>query len=241
MTRTVKPYDPQGSKKHQIREMFNRISPRYDFLNHFLSAGIDYRWRNRLVRMMARQRPSTVLDIATGTGDLAILEAQKLPARITAVDISEGMLQIAREKIKKKGLADRITLMTADAENLPFTSGSFEAVSVAFGVRNFENLERGLSEMARVLKPGGTAYILEFSQPRRFPFKQLYGFYARHILPRIGKLISGDPSAYTYLPESIAAFPYGNEMAVLLRHNGFREAVFYPLTFGISTLYLAKK
>jgi len=238
----VKPYSKEGSKKNQVREMFDKISRRYDLLNRLLSAGIDQRWRKTLIRHMRRQHPERILDIATGTADLPLMQARHLrPRKITGLDISEGMLEMARKKIRKAGLENLVELVQGDAENLPFPDASFDAVSVAFGVRNFENLERGLRETARVLKPGGHMYILEFSQPEHTPFKQLYGFYSRRILPFIGKLISGDASAYTYLPESIAAFPYGEKMKKLIRQNGFAQAEAYPLTFGIATLYVAKK
>ncbi|NPA43773.1 MAG: bifunctional demethylmenaquinone methyltransferase/2-methoxy-6-polyprenyl-1,4-benzoquinol methylase UbiE [Chlorobi bacterium] len=242
MERTVKPYDPSGSKKAQVREMFDRISPRYDFLNRLLSAGIDRGWRRKLVRRMKAQHPRRILDIATGTGDLALLEARHIPqARVTGLDISEGMLEIARKKIEKAGLTGRVDLVAGDAENLPFDDESFEAASVAFGVRNFEDLDRGLREIARILVPGGYAYILEFSQPQKTPFKQAYRWYSTRVLPALGQWISGDPAAYTYLPESIAAFPYGKEMEKVLRRNGFTDVEIRPLTFGIATLYLAKK
>jgi len=243
MNRQVKPYGTSPeSKKAQVRRMFDSISPKYDLLNRLLSAGIDQRWRKRLIKLMKRQQPEHILDIATGTADLPVLQAKALPsARITGLDISEGMLEVGRKKIKKAGLENRVELTPGDAENLPFDNASYDAVTVAFGVRNFEDLEKGIREMARVLRPGGQMYILEFSQPEKTPFKQLYGFYSRRILPFIGKLVSGDASAYTYLPESIAVFPYGEQMKNIILKNGFSEAEIYPLTFGIATIYVAKK
>jgi len=222
--------------------MFDRISPKYDFLNRLLSAGIDQQWRKKLIRLMRRQQPRRILDIATGTGDLALMQARRLsPQEVTGLDLSEGMLEVARKKVAKAGLTDKVKLVQGDAENLPFPDGSFDAVSVAFGVRNFEDLEAGIREMHRILSDDGQMYILEFSQPEKSPFKQLYGFYSKKILPFIGKLISGDASAYTYLPQSIAAFPYGERMKRIILQNGFDEVEIYPLTFGIATIYVAKK
>jgi demethylmenaquinone methyltransferase/2-methoxy-6-polyprenyl-1,4-benzoquinol methylase len=204
--------------------------------------GIDVRWRNKIIHLMKPYRPQVILDIATGTGDLAVLEARKLnPVKVTGFDLSEGMLKVAKKKVKEHRLSDIIDLVQGDAENMPFDDNVYDAITVAFGVRNFENLKKGLTEMHRVLKPGGIVLILEFSHPEKTPFKQLYAFYSRHILPFLGKLISGDKSAYTYLPESIAAFPYGKKMENILSETGFREIKTYPLTFGISSIYFAKK
>ncbi len=239
----VKPYkEKEEDKKTQVRQMFDKISPKYDFLNHLLSAGIDKSWRNKMIRLMKPAQPKIILDIATGTGDLAILEAEKLsPEKVIGLDLSEGMLQVAGKKIEEKNLNRIIELKQGDAENLPFEDNSFDSVTVAFGVRNFENLEKGLSEMLRVTKKNGNVLILEFSQPQKTPFKQFYGFYSKHILPFIGRIISGDPAAYTYLPESIAAFPYGEEMKKILLKTGFKSVEIYPVSFGIATIYLAKK
>ncbi len=221
--------------------MFDNISHRYDFLNHFLSMGIDKRWRKKIIGILERYRPESILDIATGTGDLAILEAEKLkPSKIAGLDLSEGMLEIARRKAARRNLY-HIEWIKADAENLPFDDGVFDAVTVAFGVRNFENLQAGLAEMLRILKPGGVAVILEFSKPKAVPFKQLYWFYSKNILPFLGKLISGDASAYTYLPESIAVFPAYEEMMEILKDTGFKPLPYIPVTFGIATIYLAEK
>jgi len=242
MNQTVKPYsDKPGSKKEQVEQMFDNISPKYDFLNHFLSMGIDKGWRRKIIRMMRPHRPKEILDVATGTGDLALLEARELqPDKVIGLDLSQGMLDVARKKMEKQGL-NNIEFIRGDAEHMPFDDNSFDAITVAFGVRNFENLEQGLREMRRVLRPGGHLYILEFSQPEKFPFKQLYGFYSRTLLPLFGRLISGDPSAYTYLPESIAAFPYGEQMMDILKKTGYRPIAFHPVTFGIATIYEATK
>ncbi len=242
MTRpTVKPYkDSAQGKKAQVEQMFDNISGKYDFLNHFLSLGIDKGWRNKIIRLMQQDAPKRILDVATGTGDLLLLQGKKLrPKRLVGFDLSQGMLDVARKKMDKHGIAAE--LVRGDAENIPFDAGSFDAITVAFGVRNFENLEKGLAEMARVLAPGGKLYILEFSQPQGFPFKQIYGFYSRRILPFLGKLISGDASAYTYLPESIAVFPYGDEMMHILEKSGFEPLKYVPVTFGVATIYIATK
>lgn len=221
--------------------MFNNIAHRYDFLNHFLSAGIDYSWRKKAIRLLGESNPKIILDVASGTGDLAI-EAMKLnPDQIIGVDIADDMLEIGREKLKKKGLTSVIKLQNGDSEALQFPDEQFDAAMVAFGVRNFENLEKGLSEMFRVIRPGGMVMVLEFSKPKRFPIKQLYSFYFRFILPPLGRLISGDSGAYTYLPDSVGAFPDGQKFNGLLEKVGFRNGVIRPLSFGISTIYTATK
>lgn len=238
----VLPYkNTDSSKTEQVATMFNNISKRYDFLNHFLSLGIDILWRKKAVKMLKPYQPKMMLDIASGTGDFA-LEALKLnPSKIIGVDISEGMLNVGREKIKKKGVGHIIEMEVGDSENLRFENDSIDAIIVGFGVRNFSNLRKGLSEFQRVLKPGGVAVILEFSKPRKFPFKQIYNFYFKYILPRIGKLISKDASAYTYLPESVNAFPDGPDFLNLLSDLSFKSATCKPLTFGISSIYIAEK
>ena len=238
----VVPYKQEaGSKKEQVAQMFNKISKRYDFLNHFLSLGIDISWRKKAIDMLAPFQPNTILDIATGTGDFA-LEALKLnPQKIIGVDISHGMLEIGQQKIKEKGLNDRIELQYGDSEKLEFSDNNFDAVIVSFGVRNFEDLSRGLKEMYRVLKPKGTAVILEFSKPQKFPFKQLYGWYFNNILPGVGRMVSKDRSAYRYLPESVEHFPSGNGFLQELEAAGFKHCLCKTLTFGISSVYLARK
>lgn len=237
----VTPYQSDKSKKEQVAEMFDNISPKYDFLNRTLSFGIDVSWRKKVVRKVKQQRPSDLLDIATGTADLAIALAGTGATAITGVDISEGMMAIGREKIKKKGLDKLIHLQYADSENLPFADASFDAVTISFGIRNFEHPDKGLQEIYRVLRPGGCLYILEFSQPQRSPFKQLYRFYSRNILPAWGRLVSKDKSAYTYLPDSVAAFPYGQAFLNMLEKAGFKSNTARELTFGISTIYTGQK
>jgi len=221
--------------------MFNDIAGRYDFLNHFLSLGIDKGWRRKAIKEISEIGPKKILDVATGTGDLAIAAMKINPQQIIGVDISEGMLEVGRKKIAALNLAKAIDLRTGDSENLPFANGEFDAVMCAYGVRNFENLEAGLREMSRVLRPGGKLAILEFSHPKAFPFKQLYQFYFRYILPGLGRLVSKHSRAYTYLPESVAAFPEGKVFCEKLASAGFTKAKARPLTMGVTTLYTAYK
>lgn len=238
----VKPYsDKAGSKKEQVAEMFDNISPKYDFLNHTLSLGIDRGWRTKLLRLASKAKPKTILDVATGTGDLAIALAALKPERIIGVDISEGMLSYGHKKIEKKGLKGLITLQKGDSEALEFADNTFDAVTVAFGVRNFEHLEAGLREMLRVTKPGGKIFILEFSQPEGFPFAQLYKFYFKNILPLVGRWVSKDSRAYSYLPDSVEAFPYGEAFANILKNLGYKNIRLHRLTFGVATIYEAEK
>lgn len=229
------------SKKKQVEEMFDDISYRYDLLNHILSANIDKRWRRRVVRMLGEKKPARVLDIATGTGDFAIAASKLQNINITGIDISEGMLSVGREKVKKKGLEGRISLMKADSENLPFESDTFDAAIVGFGVRNFENLRKGLAEINRVLKPGGEFFVLEFSKPTKAPVKQLYRFYFNKILPFVGGLISKNKNAYTYLPDSVNEFPDGVNFLSILAETGFVNMQLFEQTFGIATIYKASK
>jgi demethylmenaquinone methyltransferase/2-methoxy-6-polyprenyl-1,4-benzoquinol methylase len=239
---TVLPYkDKETGKKQQVADMFDNISHKYDFLNHFLSLGIDIRWRKKAIKLLKEIQPKQILDIATGTGDFAIESLKLNPDHVTGVDISEGMLSVGREKLKKRKLDDRITLTSGDSENLPFEDNKFDAIIVAFGVRNFENLEKGLSEMFRVLRPGGKVVVLEFSKPKSFPFKQLYNFYFKNILPTLGKTISKDNAAYTYLPESVKSFPDGKDFTSILDKLGFKDTVCKPLTLGISSIYTGIK
>lgn len=229
------------SKKEQVATMFNNISKRYDLLNHLLSMGIDKLWRKKAIRLLQSKKVSQLLDIATGTGDFA-LEGLKLnPEKIVGVDISSGMLDVGKEKILKKGLDHIIAFEVGDSENLRFESETFDAITVGFGVRNFEHLEQGLSEMLRVLKNGGQVAILEFSKPTKFPIKQFYNFYFLNILPLIGKLISKDASAYTYLPESVQEFPDGYDFMSIMHEVGFKNMVQYPVSFGIASIYIAEK
>jgi len=230
------------SKKSQVTDMFDRIAGKYDFLNHFLSLGIDKTWRKRAIKELAKAQPNNLLDIATGTADLAIGASEvKGLGEIVGIDISEGMLELGRKKIEQRGLADRIRLEKADGEQIPYPNDHFDAVSCAYGVRNFEHLEAGIQEMHRVLKPGGLLVILEFSQPRAFPIKQGYAFYFKYMLPAIGRLFSRHQSAYSYLPASVAAFPQGKAFCDRLRQGGFREPRALSLSFGVTHLYLARK
>lgn len=239
---TVVPYkDKTDTKKKQVAEMFNSISGKYDFLNHFLSLGIDIRWRKKAIKMLADLKPKQILDIATGTGDFAIESLKLNPEKVIGVDISEGMLDVGRKKMLKKGYSEIIDMRSGDSENLQFEDNKFDAVIVAFGVRNFENLEKGLREMNRVLRPGGRAVILEFSKPTIFPFKQLYNLYFRWVLPKIGKVVSNDDAAYTYLPESVNDFPHGDDFLQILKNTGFKTTRCKPLTLGISSIYLGEK
>jgi len=239
---TVSPYrDPVKNKKQQVEQMFDHIAPKYDFLNHFLSMGVDKLWRKKAVRMLKAYGPSRILDVATGTGDFAIEAAKIGPSEIIGFDLSEQMIRVGEEKIKRLHLDHLIRFQKGDSENMLFPAESFDAITVAFGVRNFEHLEKGLEEFHRVLKPGGVAMILEFSRPRNFPFKQLYLFYFRHILPLIGGMVSKDSSAYTYLPESVMAFPDDQDFLDILSRTGFTRSRQCRLTMGIATIYEAVK
>lgn len=238
----VKPYSSSESKKHQVAKMFDNIAPKYDFLNHFLSLGIDISWRKKTIRSIANYHPNIILDVATGTADLAIEAANTIkPEQIIGVDIAAEMLEIGRKKISKRNLDDVISLESGDSENLRFDSAIFDAVTVAFGVRNFENLNAGITEMHRVLKQGGVLAILEFSTPTLFPFKQLYNIYFRNILPLIGRITSKDTRAYSYLYESVQAFPDKTRFEAILKSIGFQKVKSKSLTLGICTLYLAEK
>lgn len=238
----VVPYqnDP-AAKKAQVARMFDSISGKYDLLNHTLSLGIDKLWRKKAIQQLKEIKPRHVLDVATGTGDFAIAALAAHPEKVVGVDISEGMLDVGREKLRKQKLDSRIELRSGDSENLPFQDNSFDAVMAAFGVRNFENLLAGLTEMQRVLRPGGKLIILEFSKPRIFPFKQIYHAYFHFVLPKIGRWVSRDKAAYTYLPESVNAFPDGQAFTDILVKAGFHRPEARPLTFGICTLYTAGK
>lgn len=239
---TVLPQNYNGdTKRERVEQMFDSIAPRYDVLNRVLSAGIDKKWRRKAIDLLQPLAPKSILDIATGTADFA-LEAERLhPTSIIGVDISEQMLAYGRKKIEEKKLSSLITLLQGDSENLNFPDATFDAVTVAFGVRNFEHLELGLGEMLRVLKPGGMVVILEFSQPEQFPVKQFYRFYSRYILPVVGQLISKERAAYEYLPESVEAFPYGNRFKTILEKCGYQQPQIYPLTFGIASIYTGIK
>lgn len=229
------------AKKEQVEIMFNSIAHRYDFLNHFLSLGIDILWRKKAIRLLKKEHPKIILDIATGTADFAVEALALNPEKVIGVDISEKMLAVGKEKIQKKNLANRIELQMGDSEKLLFQDNTFDAITVGFGVRNFENLEKGLSDMHRVLKNNGTAVVLEFSKPQKFPVKQLYHFYFFYILPLIGRIISKHHVAYTYLPESVNAFPDGKDFLVIFERVGFKQVQWFPLTLGIASIYIGKK
>jgi demethylmenaquinone methyltransferase/2-methoxy-6-polyprenyl-1,4-benzoquinol methylase len=242
MSKNVKPYkDSEVEKKKQVEQMFDNISENYDGLNRVISFGIDLKWRRRVIKMVKETQPKFILDVATGTGDLAIAMADSNAEKIIGLDISAGMLQVGKNKINAKNLDKRIEMVQADSEALPYPDGTFDAITVAFGVRNFENLEKGLSEIYRVLSPGGIFVVLETSVPTKFPFKQGYRVYSNYILPTIGKLFSKDKSAYQYLSESASVFPYGEKFNNILKKIGFTDVENHPQTFGVSTIYSASK
>ena len=242
MSKSVTPYkNSELGKKEQVAQMFDTISGNYDNLNRVISFGIDIKWRKKVLKMVSDKNPKTILDIATGTGDLAILMTKTNAEKIIGLDISEGMLDVGRQKINAQNLANRIEMVLGDSEKMPYDDNTFDAITVAFGVRNFENLETGLSEILRVLKPKGIFVILETSIPEKTPFKQGYQFYSRNILPLIGKLFSKDDSAYNYLSESASVFPYGEVLNNILRKIGFIDVVAIPQTFGVATIYSASK
>ena len=238
---TIKPYHA-GEKAAQVEQMFDNIAPTYDKLTHRLSWDIDKAWRKKAIRQLEPYQPQTLLDIATGTGDFAILAAEMLhPQKLVGADISEGMMEIGRQKVMEKGLQDVISFEKEDCQALSYSEGTFDAVTAAFGIRNFADLDKGLREMCRVLKAGGHLSIVELTTPVSFPMKQLFHIYSHTVLPVYGRLISKDTSAYTYLTKTIEAFPQGERMVQILRDAGFSEAAFRRLTFGICTLYTAVK
>lgn len=242
MSKSVTPYkDSSLGKKEQVAQMFDNISGNYDGLNRVISFGTDVKWRKKVLALVSSKNPDTILDIATGTGDLAILMTITNAKKIVGLDISAGMLDVGRKKIEQKKLSNRIEMVLGDSESIPFEDNSFDAITVAFGVRNFETLEKGLAEILRVLKPNGIFVILETSVPKKFPFKQGYHFYTKNILPLIGKLFSKDNSAYAYLSESASVFPYGEALNNILRKVGFIEVAAMPQTFGVATIYSASK
>lgn len=242
MSKTVFPYQQDATnKKQQVADMFNNISSRYDFLNHFLSLGIDKLWRKKAIQILKKENPKLILDVATGTADFAFEAMNANPDKVIGIDISEGMLSVGRKKIAKAKLENKIELFTGDSENLQFADNFFDAVIVAFGVRNFENLNMGLQNMHRVLKSGGTLMVLEFSKPESLPFSWIYNVYFKNLLPLFGRLVSKDHRAYSYLPESVNVFPYGEAFVTILKSIGFKTVQCKKLTFGVSTLYICKK
>ncbi len=240
--KVVKPYNNESSsKKEEVAEMFNNISKRYDFLNHFLSLGIDKLWRKKAIRQLNALKPKKILDIATGTGDFAIAALKLKPNEVIGVDISQGMLDVGKEKMKKKGVDNIVRMELGDSEELPFDDNYFDALTVGFGVRNYENLEKGLTDMLRVLRPEGKAIILEFSKPKKFPVKQLFGFYSKRMIPFFGKRISKDSRAYTYLPESVEAFPEGQAFVDIMSKIGYKQVEARLVSGGIATIYSGVK
>lgn len=237
---TVSPYSPDGSKREQVEQMFDRISPRYDMLNRLFSLGIDQGWRRKVMKLVHQEPVERLLDVATGTADLAIMAGRKVP-HVTGVDISEGMLSKGREKVKEQGLQDHVVLERADSAALPYEDDRFDVVTVAFGVRNFEFLEQGIGEMGRVLKPGGRLFVLEFSKPQRTPFRQVFRFYFHRVMPLVGRVLSRDEAAYKYLPESVEVFPEGPAFLDIMANVGFHELRARPLTGGVATLYTGRK
>lgn len=243
MSKTIKPYkDSDATKKAQVANMFDKISENYDGLNRVITFGIDVKWRKKVVAMVKATQPKKILDIATGTGDLAIMQSQEIPdAKIIGLDISAGMLEIGKQKINSLGLSNSIEMVLGDSENIPYEDNYFDAITVSYGVRNFENLNKGLTEIHRVLKPGGTFVILETSVPTKFPFKQGYLFHSKVILPFVGRLFSKDKKAYKYLSDSANSFPYGEKFKLILKSNGYVNVDDFIVTFGVSTIYKANK
>jgi demethylmenaquinone methyltransferase/2-methoxy-6-polyprenyl-1,4-benzoquinol methylase len=240
--KVVKPYnDASKSKKEEVAEMFNNISKRYDFLNHFLSLGIDKIWRKKAIAELKELNPSRILDIATGTGDFALAALKINPKEVVGIDISEGMLAVGKEKMIAKKVDNIISMQLGDSENLPFEDNYFDGLTVGFGVRNFENLEKGLAEMLRVIRPEGKAIILEFSKPKKFPIKQVFGFYSKYFIPFFGKNISKDEKAYAYLPESVEAFPEGENFKAILTKVGYKNVSSKLVSGGIATIYIGRK
>ncbi|MCZ8091651.1 MAG: bifunctional demethylmenaquinone methyltransferase/2-methoxy-6-polyprenyl-1,4-benzoquinol methylase UbiE [Flavobacterium sp.] len=242
MSKNITPYrDSSLGKKEQVTQMFDNISGNYDDLNRVISLGIDVKWRKKVVALVAEKNPENILDIATGTGDLAILMTSTSAKKIVGLDLSVGMLEVGKKKIATQNLSDKIEMVVGDSENIPFPDNYFDAITVSFGIRNFETLEKGLAEIYRVLKPGGIFVILETSVPTKFPYKQGYSFYTKMILPLIGKVFSKDKNAYGYLSTSAANFPFGEKLNNILRKVSFIDCVALPQTFGVATIYTATK
>ncbi len=241
MSKIIKPYKNSDlGKKEQVAKMFDAISKNYDGLNRVISLGIDVKWRKKVVKIVGKNKPKQILDIATGTGDLALMMAELSPDKIIGLDISEGMLAVGKEKIAKVNLSEKIEMVVGDSEEMPFDDDTFDAITVSFGVRNFANLDKGIKEIARVLKPSGVLVILETSNPLKFPFRQGYKLYTHLFLPIIGKLFSKDKVAYSYLSESANSFPFGAAFNNILQKNGFTSTEDTPVTFGVATIYTAR-
>ena len=242
MDKQITPYkDSDLGKKEQVAQMFDNISKDYDGLNRVISLGIDVSWRKKVVKLVGENNPKQILDIATGTGDLALMMASLDPDKIVGLDISQGMLEVGKQKIAKENLNHKIEMVVGDSENIPFNDNTFDAITVSFGVRNFENLDKGLTEILRVLKPNGKFVVLETSNPTKFPFKQGYKFYTNFILPLIGKIFSKDKIAYSYLSESANSFPFGKAFNNILQKNGFKNPRNIPVTFGVASIYTSTK
>lgn len=242
MSKTIKPYkDSELGKKEQVAQMFDNISENYDGLNRVISLGIDVNWRKKVVKIVGKNNPKQILDIATGTGDLALMMASLNPERIVGLDISSGMLEVGKQKIAKAKLSNKIEMIVGDSEEMSFKDNTFDAITVSFGVRNFANLDKGIKEIARVLKPDGALVILETSNPTKFPFKQGYKLYTNLFLPIVGKLFSKDKVAYSYLSKSANSFPFGEAFNNILQKNGFSNTKDIPVTFGVATIYIASK
>jgi len=240
----ITPYNSEATKKEQVAEMFDNIAHSYDFLNHFFSLGIDKLWRKKAIKILKKENPQSILDVATGTGDFALQSIKNnLPAEgsIVGLDISNGMLEVGRKKIRSRSLSERIDMVQGDSEDIPFEDKYFDATMVAFGVRNFQNLKPGLQEMYRVIKPNALCVVLEFSKPKKFPIKQLFGFYFKRIMPTFGKLVSKDSRAYTYLPESVDAFPEGKDFLDIMKNCGFKETEQKLLFGGVASIYTGRK
>ncbi|MDR0230449.1 MAG: bifunctional demethylmenaquinone methyltransferase/2-methoxy-6-polyprenyl-1,4-benzoquinol methylase UbiE [Flavobacteriaceae bacterium] len=242
MDKNIIPYkDSELGKKQQVEQMFDTISGNYDNLNRMISLGTDQGWRKKVLKMVSATNPTNILDIATGTGDLAILLSKSNAQKITGLDLSAGMLEVGKQKVKALNLDQKIEMIQGDSENLPFEDNTFDAITVGFGIRNFENLEKGLTEILRVLKPNGIFVILETSVPKNFPFKQGYFFYTQNIMPFMGKMFSKDQKAYKYLSDSAKNFPFGEELNNILRKVGFKDVKHKPQTMGIATIYSSSK
>jgi demethylmenaquinone methyltransferase/2-methoxy-6-polyprenyl-1,4-benzoquinol methylase len=241
MSKVVTPYNKEASKKQQVTEMFDNIAPTYDKLNRIMTMGIDILWRRKAVKMLAKYNPKIMADVATGTGDFAIESMRLKPTKIIGIDISPQMLEVGKQKMKAKGLDKTIEMLLGDSESLKLEDNAVDAITIGFGVRNFEDLKKGLSEVRRILRPGGAVVILEPSFPTKFPLKQLFQLHFNVLTPMVGKMISGDSSAYAYLPASVGAFPNGDDFLKICSEVGFKNGSYHPMTFGMCSMYLLEK